>query len=241
MKIDTKMKQNIITKGAEAIISLKNNQITKKRIQKSYRLPQIDEQIRKLRTRSEGKILEKAGKIVSTPKIFNVNEKNKEILMEFIDGKKLSNNLDKFHLKEQKEICKEIGKSTAKLHNAGIIHGDLTTSNMIYVSKEKNKLKANLKLDKTHREAVITLTNPKSKFNFQIFFIDFGLSFHSQKYEDKAVDIHLIKQALEAKHFKNWKTLYKEFLNGYSKESKEEKIILKQLEKVERRGRYKEH
>ncbi|MGC9309811.1 MAG: hypothetical protein ACP5D2_03915, partial [Candidatus Nanoarchaeia archaeon] len=88
---------------------------------------------------------------------------------------------------------------------ANIIHGDLTTSNLIY----KNKL----------------------------YIIDFGLSFISRRREDKAVDIHLIKQALEAKHYSNWQTLYKEFLTTYQPEEKQ--LILSQLEKVESRGRYK--
>ena len=72
----------------------------------------------------------------------------------------------------------------------------------------------------------------------KIFFIDFGLGYISKKIEDKAVDIHLLKQALEAKHFKNWEVLFKEFEKGYSK-SKDYKDIIKRLKKVEARGRYK--
>jgi Kae1-associated kinase Bud32 len=115
--------------------------------------------------------------------------------------------------------------------------------------EDANNLNCNVH-NKTSREAELINNasllgrvggNNSLSHNFQIFFIDFGLSFHSQKYEDKAVDIHLIKQALEAKHFKNWEILYKEFIKGYSKESKDEKLILKQLEQVEKRGRYKEH
>ncbi len=202
------MKTKILQQGAEAVISLEKNQILKNRISKSYRILEIDEKIRKLRTRNEAKLMEKASKEIPVPRILKADENKKEIFMEFIDGKKLSENLDNFLLKEQKDICTEIGKNIAKLHSLGIIHGDLTTSNMIL--KEK-----------------------------KIYFIDFGLSFHSHKYEDKAVDLHLIKQALEAKHFRHWESLYKELIKGYSKESKEEKLVLKQLEKVEKRGRYR--
>jgi TP53 regulating kinase-like protein len=70
-----------------------------------------------------------------------------------------------------------------------------------------------------------------------LFIIDFGLSFHSQRLEDKAVDLHLIKQALEAKHFQNHEGLFKEFLKNYK--PKDYKNILEQLKKVEARGRYK--
>ena len=54
------MGQKIIQRGAEAEIILSGNQIIKNRIKKSYRIPELDEKIRKLRTRSEAKLLEKA-------------------------------------------------------------------------------------------------------------------------------------------------------------------------------------
>jgi len=129
----------IIQKGAEAEIDLIDGKIIKNRIKKSYRIPEIDEKIRKLRTRSEAKLLEKASKIVAVPKVFSSNEKTKKITLEFIDGKKLSAHLDDFAMEKQKEICRKIGENVAKLHDQNIIHGDLTTSNMIYVDNLKNK------------------------------------------------------------------------------------------------------
>ncbi|MBU2562591.1 MAG: Kae1-associated serine/threonine protein kinase [Nanoarchaeota archaeon] len=199
--------QKIIQQGAEAVIFLEKNNIIKKRIKKSYRIPELDQKIRKLRTRSETKLLNKAGEIIFSPKVIKSDEKEKKIIMEFIDGKKLSDNLDNFPKQKQIEICKKIGKSIAKIHEKEIIHGDLTTSNMI------------LKEGK-------------------VYFIDFGLGFISKKFEDKAVDLHLLKQALEAKHFKNWKELFKAVENAYKK-SKNAKIVLERLKAVEKRGRYK--
>ncbi len=202
------MSEKILQQGAEATIILTDNdQIIKRRVKKSYRLPSIDESIRKQRTRAEAKLLEKVGKIVSAPKVIKVDEKTKEITMDFINGKKLSDNLDSFPIDEQKEICEIVGKEVATLHDSDIIHGDLTTSNMI-------------------------LSNDK------VYFIDFGLGFHSHKTEDKAVDLHLLKQALEAKHFQHWRILFTEVLKGYE-HSKEHKKVLEQLKKVEARGRYK--
>jgi len=200
-------KQKILQQGAEAIILKKGKDVIKRRLKKSYRIKEIDDKIRKLRTRSEGKLLEKAGKIISIPKLKDVNESSKEIQMDFIDGKKLSDHLNIFSLQKQKTVCLEIGNSVAKLHDSNIIHGDLTTSNMIL----KNK---------------------------KVFFIDFGLGFQSHKLEDKAVDLHLLKQALEAKHFQHWEILFKEILKSYSK-SKDSKKVLERLKAVEKRGRYK--
>ena len=105
-------------------------------------------------------------------------------------------------------LVKEIGEKIAVLHNNHIIHGDLTTSNMI--------------------------------FNEEVYFIDFGLSFFSHKIEDKAVDLHLLKQALESKHYKIWEKAFKTALETYKKNAENSDEILKRLEKVEKRGRYKQ-
>lgn len=205
------MTQKIVQQGAEAKIFLdeKNNLIIKDRIKKSYRHPELDRQIRKRRTKSETKLLQKAAQIIDSPLPDKTKEFDK-IFMQYIKGKKLSEHLDKFPLKEQKTICKEIGKSIAKLHKNDIIHGDLTTSNMILSSGK-------------------------------IFFIDFGLGFISRRAEDKAVDLHLLKEALEAKHFRNWEFLLEEVFNSYKKilgESESQKVF-GQLKKVEKRGRYR--
>lgn len=199
--------QKIIAIGAEAVISQDKNKIIKTRVAKGYRLPVLDEKLRKLRTRSEAKILEKASALIPVPKLISSDDKKKEIIIEYISGKKLSENLEKLNYNS---ICKQIGKSLAKLHDTELIHGDLTTSNLIYQEKDK-----------------------------KVYFLDFGLGFHSNKSEDRAVDLHLIKQALEAKHPKIHEEAYEAILAGYKSSANYQETI-KQLEKVEKRGRYKQ-
>lgn len=219
------MNQNIIDRGAEAIlVQTTPTTLTKDRIKKSYRFPELDERIRKLRTRKEAKLLEKAGKIIPTPKILDSNDKTKKIEMEFIKGKKLSQHLEKLTSPSWKVICKTIGTQIAKLHDAGIIHGDLTTSNMILKERVESSKPAGGRAGRSS--------------SAKLYFIDFGLGFHSDKKEDKAVDLHLIKQALEAKHHTIHTEAFNKILEGY-KTSKHHKETLKQLEKVEKRGRYK--
>jgi TP53 regulating kinase-like protein len=196
----------IISQGAEAIIEKKGKKIIKNRIKKSYRLDIIDIKLRKQRTKREARLLEKSSKLIPIPKVIKVDEKTHKLTLEFIPGKKLSQYLDK--LKNNQEICKTIGQQIALLHDNGIIHGDLTTSNMIY-------------------------------FNKKVYFIDFGLGYESTNAEDKAVDLHLIKQALEAKHFKNYNLYWQKILQGYHT-SDNYKVVLHRLEKVEQRGRYKQ-
>ena len=83
------------------------------------------------------------------------------------------------------------------------------------------------------------LTTSNFIFKKKIYFIDFGLTFESIEIEHKAVDLHLLKQALESKHYKIWEDAYKIALKNYVKEAKDGKEILKRLEEVEKRGRYK--
>jgi len=202
------VKDEIIGIGAEAILIKENNHLIKRRIKKGYRNEILDLMLRKLRTRKEGKILEKISKLKISPEILNMNEQEKTIEMDFIKGEKLSDYLDKYPKKTVFKICKKIGKNLAKLHSLNIIHGDLTTSNMIF--SENN-----------------------------VFFIDFGLGYESQRIEDKAVDLRLLKQALNSRHFLNSRLFFNKVLEGYKDYKDREKVII-QLNKVENRGRYKQ-
>ncbi|HLC62675.1 MAG TPA: O-sialoglycoprotein endopeptidase, partial [Candidatus Nanoarchaeia archaeon] len=76
-------------------------------------------------------------------------------------------------------------------------------------------------------------------YSKEIYFIDFGLSFFSEKAEDKAVDLHLLKEALESKHYKIWEECFKSVLEAYKKEANKSGETLKRLEAVEKRGRYR--
>ena len=208
------MKTNVIQQGAEAKIIQKGNFIIKNRISKGYRHPELDKKIIKTRTKKEKNLLEKASKIINAPIPEETYETN-IIKMPFIKGKKLSESLEKL---DYKKISREIGKSIAKLHDNDIIHGDLTTSNMIWVESKSRE---------------IVSKKPPGVLHF----IDFGLGFISKRIEDKAVDLHLIKQALEAKHFSIWEKCWEIMEKEYN--PKEKKKILEQLKKVEARGRYK--
>ena len=127
--------ERIIQQGAEAVIILEDNSIIKRRVKKSYRLPELDERIRKSRTRSEAKILRKAALIINVPKVIQVDDKKMNIELEHISGVKVRDLLDQDDEKLKRKVCRELGKSIKKLHQNDIIHGDLTTSNMIWNDK----------------------------------------------------------------------------------------------------------
>jgi len=194
----------LIAQGAESKLFLDRNKVVKNRFRKTYRIKEIDDRLRKARTKREAKVLEKLQKInFSVPKLINNNEKD-TLEIQYIKGKLLKNLLKNDNCIK---LSKEIGRKIAILHNNDLIHGDLTTSNMI--------------------------------FDKEIFFIDFGLSFFSMKIEDKAVDLHLLKEALESKHSKIWEKSYKAALEGYLKKADEGKKVLERIKIVEKRGRYK--
>jgi|YelNatPaOPRAMG01_1025707.scaffolds.fasta_scaffold14912_2 Kae1-associated kinase Bud32 len=202
----------ILRQGAEAILYLDDfdgqKVLVKERIKKDYRIEQIDNKLRKERTKEEVKLMTEARKIgVLTPKIFHVDYEKFKIIMEFLEGKRLK---EFFYEAEEEEIEKisfEIGKLIGKLHSSGIIHGDLTTSNMI--------LKDN-----------------------QIYFIDFGLGFFSKRIEDQGVDLNLLFEALRATHFKILNVCWENIVKGYKQEYKYAEQVLKKVEEIETRARY---
>ena len=196
--------KKILDKGAEATIFLDKNIVTKSREEKLYRLKQIDEKLRKTRTRREAKVLNKLEQInFPAPKLMDMCDKAMELRMDLIQGNKLRDVL----YKDPLNLGREIGNKIGILHNNDIIHGDLTTSNMI-------------------------LDN-------EIKFIDFGLSFFSIKEEDKAVDLHLLRQGLESKHHQNWEEIFTQALEGYKQTNPNHKLVLNRLQAVEKRGRHK--
>ncbi len=202
------MVKKILSRGAEAVIYVDGKNVVKERLKKDYRIPELDKKIIKHRTKSETKILKKASEIVNVPAPLETKNEG-EIIIPLIDGDKLSDKLNSYHEKKQIEVMNKIGVEVGKLHKTGIIHGDLTTSNMI-------------------------LSDGK------VWIIDFGLGSFNGKYEQKGVDIHLLKQALEAKHFQNWEKLFYSFEKGYnSVEPKEAKKVFERLVAIEKRGRYR--
>lgn len=128
-----------LSNGAEAVIFKANYlgkpAVVKKRMPKKYRHPLLDEKIRAKRTKQECVLLTKAKQAkVRTPVIYKVERKSFQITMEFVDGQKVKAILGK---KNSGKICKKIGEEIGKLHLGGIIHGDLSTGNII---QKKNSL-----------------------------------------------------------------------------------------------------
>ena len=210
-----KIKPLLIKKGAEASLYLTDwhgrKVIMKKRLPKKYRPSRLDKHIRTYRTIHEPQLMHEAKKAgVPTPTIFLVDLKNAMIIMEFIEGKQVKQLLSEVTKSERQSLCLKIGELIGRLHEYGIIHGDLTTSNMILDSEGK------------------------------IFFVDFGLGEKTKELEARGVDLHLMKRALQSTHFRFTEECFDAVIRGYSKVLSAEivKNILDKIKEIERRGRY---
>ncbi|MBN1134329.1 MAG: Kae1-associated kinase Bud32 [Methanosarcinaceae archaeon] len=112
-----------LASGAEAKVILDHGMVIKERVPKRYRLKELDERIRKERTRAEARLMSEARRHgVPTPIIYDIEDFT--IVMEFIQGESLKNIINP-------ELSERVGELIGRLHSGGIIHGDLTTSNMI--------------------------------------------------------------------------------------------------------------
>jgi TP53 regulating kinase-like protein len=164
--------------------------LIKERFRKEYRHPVMDERLTKKRIQSEAKNLDRARKQgVNTPYVLKVSYQDKKIYMQYLKGyEPCKEYFRKFTHIDQCSATKcaftpwiflkligdqllgLIGEAIGKLHAGGIMHGDLTTSNIL--------TKANI--DGTNLD------------NNGLYLIDFGLSYISSNLEDKAVDLFVL-------------------------------------------------
>jgi len=119
----------LIAKGAESNIVksdyLGEKAVLKDRIPKGYRISEIDNKIRRARCKLEARLLSDAKRAgVVTPILYDVNLGDKSILMEEIDGVMVKDIIDE-------DLAFKIGENISRLHSADIIHGDITTSNIM--------------------------------------------------------------------------------------------------------------
>lgn len=118
----------IIGSGAEAVIERSESIVRKTRPPKGYRHTDLDKALRQFRTRREAKVLSKLP--IPGPALISVDDKAMVIEMEFLDGPQLR---DVLSVGNAVQYGRSVGTMVRSLHDAGIIHGDLTTSNILVV------------------------------------------------------------------------------------------------------------
>jgi len=163
-----------IARGAEACIYrtefLGRDAVKKVRLPKGYRVPELDSKIRSIRIRAEARLIRDARHAgIRTPVIYWADPAEGSIIMEDVRGITAKTYLDE-HPEDADRICAEIGTSVAKLHNAGITHGDLTTSNIMVMDDGR------------------------------LCFIDFSMGRSLSEIEDMGVDMRLLERAFSSAH-----------------------------------------
>lgn len=207
------MEGTLLRKGAEGTLlkSTWNHRdvIIKYRIPKSYRISEIDQELRTRRTLLEVRTyLTLANAGIPVPTIFEISPQSGYFIMKWIPGQRLKDILPTFSESELVSIFTEVGVHVGKIHNLNYVHGDLTTSNILITPLR------------------------------HLFFIDFGLSQNSSNIEDKAMDLHLFKRVLNSTHGEYYSLLFSAFLTGYRKSAHDPELIIRQIDKIELRGRY---
>ncbi|EDN03289.1 serine/threonine-protein kinase bud32 [Histoplasma capsulatum] len=160
----------------------------------------------------------------------------------------------------EEDICallRRIGLVVGAMHRAGIVHGDLTTSNLILrpIAPVSNALSeedgqgseaSDLPLDTPIRQdaelqsptttATTTNVGKKPSLAGEIVLIDFGLASQSIQDEDRAVDLYVLERAFGSSHPRT-EPFFHEVLKGYAESYKTANVVLKKLEQVRLRGR----
>ncbi|XP_011559262.2 EKC/KEOPS complex subunit TP53RK [Plutella xylostella] len=227
----------ILKQGAEAKLYiceyLGQPTLIKERFVKNYRHPDLDTAITKERIKSEARAIVRCKAAnVKTPTLYLVDFDSRRIYMQHfknsITVKDFIINLVTKHATSEAMSCldsiaKVIGETVRKLHENNIIHGDLTTSNMLLVNKSQGNT------DDECRWFAID--------NLELVMIDFGLSAFESSTEDKGVDLYVLERALISTH-NDYPDLFGKILAGYKSYCKGNiKEILSKFEEVRARGR----
>jgi TP53 regulating kinase-like protein len=152
------------------------------------------------------------------------------------------------------DLMGRVGREVGKLHELGVCHGDLTTSNIMLRVPEEDKSEKTAPTGRmttsAMREAAMNgeeppplempqeepATHMHQSLAGEIYLIDFGLTSSTIQDEDRAVDLYVLERAFSATH-PAAEHLFHELLEAYGKSYKGAKSVLKRLEGVRLRGR----
>ncbi len=196
-------------RGAEAVVSVETDpaggdeRVIKRRVPKTYRHSTLDATLRRDRTVSEARLTSEARRAgVPTPLVCDVDLANATLTLQYVGERDLADALSV-------DRMRTVGEHLARLHGAGIVHGDPTIRNV---------------------RVGPTGTSPST------FLIDFGLGYHAGHVEDHAMDLHVLEGSVRATAT-DPDPLLAALEAGYRRAG--ETDVLDRLRDVEGRGRYR--
>ncbi|TGO17242.1 hypothetical protein BTUL_0019g00320 [Botrytis tulipae] len=236
---------SLITQGAEALLYKSTYLLPslpcalKWRPSKPYRHPILDQRLTKARILAEARVLVKCRREgVVVPAVYAVDEGRGCIMVEWIEGEVVRIRLNEWlerrkqnegnkEVTGEEEECEDavdlmrrIGRAVGRMHGVGVVHGDLTTSNLMLrpIPVEGEEM------------------NNGKELEGEIVIIDFGLASQTTADEDRAVDLYVLERAFGSTHPRA-EGLFREVLNAYGTSYKGAQVVLKKLEEVRMRGR----
>lgn len=219
-----------------------NRCVIKHRFSKQYRHPLLDKKLTKERTKRERRMIERIRSkskelALYMPKVGWSNEDT--ILMdEIVDCETLFDYIER-EPSRIIEVAPLIGRCVAELHNLGIIHGDLTTSNLLLVPRARSPTDDSFPSKKLKPDSL--------EESHIVIPIDFGLSTGSEHPEEKAVDLYVLERALLSTHFSDssfFETILKAYIEHIDDKTCEplgKQKIIERLGEVRSRGRKQEY
>ncbi|KAK1195021.1 PRPK protein, partial [Pygoscelis papua] len=219
----------LVQQGAEARIYrglfLGRAAVAKLRIPKRYRHPALEERLSRRRTAQEARSLLRCRRAafhlfffytgISAPVVYFVDYVTNSIYLEdIVDSITVQDHINSVQQSGSDTsslliLAEKMGELLARMHDEDLIHGDLTTSNIL-------------------------LRPPTEKLDLVL--IDFGLSFISGLPEDKGVDLYVLEKAFLSTH-PDTETVFKALLKAYAATSKKSGPVIKRLDEVRLRGR----
>jgi N6-L-threonylcarbamoyladenine synthase/protein kinase Bud32 len=196
-------------RGAEATVTVEGDRVVKRRVPKAYRHPALDDRLRGERTRAEARLTSAARRIgVPTPVVHDVDPETGTLVVQRVGSDDLAAGLTP-------DRCRAVGRHLAALHDAGFVHGDLTTRNVRIRSGGADGSDVGGTAD--------------------VFLIDFGLGYHTRHVEDHAMDLHVFRGSV-AGTTTDPGALLDAFEAGYADAG--DGAVLDRLREIEGRGRY---
>jgi len=216
----------LLSQGAEGRVFeteyLGRPAVVKERVSKAYRVAELDVRINRQRLLQEARCMVKCRRAgVLTPSIYLVDQQQHKLYMERVAGETLKHLLrgalssSSLYVEQSVVWAKQVGVAIGKMHDADIVHGDLTTSNIMVLSEGRDAQTPTVVL------------------------IDFGLGMLQSGVEDKAVDLYVLERAFLSTH-PGSESLVQAALEAYRFASRKGTPVLQRLDQVRQRGRKRE-
>ncbi|KAJ9156620.1 Tyrosine protein kinase [Pleurostoma richardsiae] len=226
----------------------------KHRPPKPYRHPVLDARLTRQRILAEARVLARCRREgVAVPAVYCVDEAAGWMMMEWVAGQPVRAAINRWlegkgsigtiaeggegggqeggerngDSRELVGLMRRIGQAVGGLHRTGIVHGDLTTSNMMLRPWRAEGQEAAPQSNGDGRAGLL---------DGEIVLIDFGLASQSTSDEDRAVDLYVLERAFGSTHPRA-EGLFAEVLRAYKETFKQAVPVLRKLEDVRMRGR----